>query len=72
MIGNLINSAGGRGFVFALLAALFTAAYVIFDDMTWAQWISYNTAIGLAFLGSKAVEGAADAIAGKKGNGGSG
>lgn len=70
MIGNLINSAGGRGFVFALLAALFTAGYVIFSDMVWAQWIDYNKAIGLAFLASKAVEGAADAIAAKKGNGG--
>lgn len=71
MIWKLIDSAGGRGFVFALLASFFTACYVIFDDMTWAQWVTYNEKIGIAFLTAKAIEGAADAIAGKK-NGGAG
>ena len=69
MVGTLINSVGGRGFVFALLAALFTAGYVIFHDMTWTQWVDYNTAIGLAFLTAKGVEGVADAIATKRGGG---
>ncbi len=69
MVGTLINSVGGRGFVFALLAALFTAGYVILHDMTWAQWVDYNKAIGLAFLTAKGIEGAADSIATKRGGG---
>lgn len=70
MIGSLINSAGGRGFVFALLAAVCTAAYVLLSDMTWTQWIDYNKAIGLAFLTAKAIEGAADSLQVRKNGGG--
>ena len=70
MIGSLINSAGGRGFIFAILATFFTAGYVIFSDMTWAQWIDYNMAIGLAFLTAKAIEGAAASFSGKPQDGG--
>jgi len=70
MIATLISSAGGRGFVFALIAATCTAIYVIFADMTWAQWIDYNKAIGLAFLTAKAIEGAAASIAGTPQDGG--
>ena len=69
MLRDLIYSAGGRGFVFALLASAFTAGYVILHDMTWAQWVDYNKVIGLAFLTAKGIEGAADSIATKRGGG---
>jgi len=64
MIRDLINSAGGRGFVFAVIAFLFTAAFAIWDGMTWDTWLDYNKAIGLGFLGAKAIEETARKLTG--------
>lgn len=66
MIGNLINSAGGRGFVFAIVAFIFTAVMLYLKMIDGAQWLEYNKMIGLGFMGAKAFEGGADALAKKK------
>lgn len=54
MIYKLIHSAGGRGFIFAIVAFLFTAGFTIFGGMDWSQWVTYNLSIGLGFMGAKA------------------
>lgn len=64
MIRNLINNAGGRGFVFAVVAFLFTSAFAIWDGMAWEVWLDYNKWIGAGFLGAKAVEEATRGIKG--------
>ena len=56
MIRDLINSAGGRGFVFAVFAFLFTGVMVKLGLIGSAEWYEYNKMIGLGFLGAKAVE----------------
>lgn len=67
MIRDLLNNVGGRGFIFAILAFWFTAAFVFFGDFTWAQWLEYNKPVALAFLAAKAIEGGADSLAKIKG-----
>lgn len=64
MIRGLVSSAGGRGFVFAIIAFLGTAAFVLFDGMTWAEWLDYNKWVGPAFLGAKAIEEGAKQLRG--------
>lgn len=62
MIRNILNSVGGRGFVFAIMAFWITALFAQFGSLEWAQWVDYNKWIGGLMLGAKAVEGAAVAI----------
>jgi len=65
MIRNLIDSVGGRGFVFAIIAFLITAALAQYGSFEWSQWVEYNKWIGGLMLGAKAVEGGAKSIASK-------
>jgi hypothetical protein len=62
MIRNILNSVGGRGFVFAIMAFWITTAFAQWGSMEWDQWVHYNTWIGSAMLGAKAVEGAASVM----------
>lgn len=69
MLRNLIDSVGGRGFLFAVMGFWITAGFVWLGDLTWDQWLDYNKVIGLTMLGAKAIEGGAKELAKKTGGG---
>ena len=62
MLANLIASAGGRGFVYAVAFGLITAGLAQWGTMTWDQWVEFNKATVYAFMAAKGVEGVAGAI----------
>ncbi len=64
MIRALIDSAGGRGFIFAIIAFIITALLAQFGSLTWDLWTDYNKWIGGGFLTAKAIEGGAAVLAG--------
>lgn len=68
MIRNLLNSLGGRGLIFAIMAFWITAALAQWGSLEWSQWVDYNKWIGGLMLGAKAIEGGAEALA-KRGGG---
>jgi len=63
-IGDLVRAVGGRGFVFGVFAFLISGVLLWFGKLDGEQWVDYNIWIGAAFLGAKAVEGAAERIRG--------
>jgi hypothetical protein len=66
MFWKVVNSVGGRGFVFAIMAFWITSGYAQWGSMEWSEWVDYNKWIGGLMLGAKAVEGAATKLRGKR------